>query len=131
MITPKLRIGGGLRLRKPTELEKPTAAQEAPQQVQDDKPGAEVSEVLRRFKEAAAGAERRFVDNTDSEYWICLGFQNRAQKEDFLRLSGLIALGDKYLDGVEVAKVLGVQLTVETPPMPKFKIDRKLLQLVR
>lgn len=121
MLTPKLKIGGGLRLRTQKPVEVPTEAI----------PGAEVSEVLKRFKEGAKAAERRFVDNTDSEYWICLGFQNRAQKEEFLRMTGLIELGDKYLDGVAAADVLGVELTVETPPVPKFKVDKKLLKLVR
>lgn len=121
MLTPKLRIGGGLRLRPQKPTETPVEAI----------PGAEVSEVLRRFKEDAVNAKRIFTENTDSEFWICLGFQNRAQKEEFLRLTGSIELGDKYLDGVAVADILGIELTVEVPKVPKFKIDRKLLKLVR
>lgn len=117
----KLQLGQRLRLRpKPPATEQPEAA-----------PGAEISETLRRFKERAKAEDKRFVDNTDSEYWICLGFQNRAQKEEFLRLTGIIALGDKFLDGMKVAKLLGVELATPIPITQRVKIDKKLLKLVR
>lgn len=121
----KLQLGGGLRLRKPTN--QPTAVtQQAEPQL-----GAEISETLRKFKERAKAEEQRFTDNTDSEFWICLGFQGREQKEEFLRLTGIIALGDKYLDGMEVARLLGVELTTPIPIAQRVKIDKKLLKLVR
>lgn len=86
----------------------------------------ELSEALRAFKERAAQADQRFLDNTDSEYWVAIGFQNRAMKEEFLRKLKLIEIGDKYLDGMEVAKVLGIQLETPIPAMPRFGHDRKL-----
>jgi len=117
----KLKLGGGLRLRpRPQATEQPEAA-----------PGAEISETLRRFKERAKAEDKRFVDNTDSEYWICVGFQSREQKEEFLRLTGIDRLGDKYLDGMKVAGLLGVELATTIPPVHKFKIDKKLLKLMR
>lgn len=86
----------------------------------------EIGEALRKFKERAQAADQRFVDNTDSEFWFCIGFQNRAQKEEFLTKLGLIDLGDKYLDGVEVARALGIKLETPMPEMPKFGHDTRL-----
>lgn len=105
---------------RPVATEQPEAA-----------PGAEIPELLARFKADAKRADAQMVANTDSEYWICIGFQSREQKEEFLRLTGIGKLGDKYLDGMKVAGLLGVELATTIPPVHKFKIDRKLLKLVR
>lgn len=51
----------------------------------------------------------RFVEATDSEYWVAVCFRTRGEKEAFLRAAGLAHLGDKYLDGAAVAAVLGVK----------------------
>ena len=61
-----------------------------------------------RKKMSAEG--KRFELATDSEYWACLCFQTREQKEAFLAALGVLYLGDKYLDGQEVAKKLGISL---------------------
>lgn len=86
----------------------------------------EMSEALRKFKERAAAADQRLLDNTDSEFWICVGFQNRAMKEEFLKKAGLFEHGDKYLDGVVVARVLGIQIETPIPSMPNFGFDSQL-----
>lgn len=66
------------------------------------------------------------MDNTDSEFWFCIGFQNRAQKDEFLTKLGIMELGDKYLDGVEVAKTLGIKMETPMPEMPNFGHDARL-----
>lgn len=87
---------------------------------------AELSEVLDGFKQRAEREQERFVDATDSEYWIAVCFQTRAQKEEFLEKLGLLADGDKYLDGLLVARKLGITIESPTPGKPKLKIDSKL-----
>jgi len=76
-------------------------------------------------EETVAGAKRiesaRFEDATDSEYWVAFCFQTRAQKEQFLRALKLIELGDKYIDGLEAAAVLGVEVTEPTPTWPELR----------
>lgn len=89
----------------------------------------ELSKVVQLFKERAKNEQRTFEDNTDSEYWIAICFQNRAQKEEFLLKAKLLELGDKYLDGVEVAEALGIQLQT-MPKFHKFKIDTSYIDLV-
>lgn len=64
------------------------------------------SAFMARQKAEAARVEAA----TDTEFWCALYFQTREQKEAFLRAMKLLELGDKYLDGCEVARVLGVTL---------------------
>lgn len=92
---------------------------------------AEVSEILTGFRGRAKREDQRFVDATDSEYWIAICFQTREQKEEFLHKAHLIDLGDKYLDGMAVAKVMGIKLTSRIPSMPSLRLDRKLQTLAR
>ena len=82
----------------------------------------EMSEVLKGFKQRAKREESRYWQTVDSEYWCCFCFQTREQKEEFLQKLGLLDLGDKYLDGLQVAQALGVELESPTPPMPKLRI---------
>lgn len=57
------------------------------------------------------GAEgKRFELATDSEYWACVCFQTREQKEAFLSAINVLWMGDKYIDGQAVAEKLGISL---------------------
>jgi len=61
-----------------------------------------VSATLAAFKERAKVERQRYIDATDSEFWVALCFQSRAAKEQFLRGHGIADLGDKYIDGAAV-----------------------------
>lgn len=91
---------------------------------------AEMSEILKKFKARAKEERALFYENVDSEYWVAIGFQSREQKEAFLRLAGWLALGDKYLDGLEVAEAMGIDIAAMTPPIRRVNIDRKWMPLV-
>jgi len=82
----------------------------------------EVNEVLDAFKARAKNENARLLDATDSEHWFAVCFQTREMKEEFLTKIGLMKLGDKYLDGMKVAKALGIPL--ESPVPPNRKITR-------
>ena len=57
--------------------------------------------------------------------------QTREQKDAFLQALNLVLIGDKYLDGQEVAKVFGVKLpAADVPYLPEPPIDRSLANLV-
>lgn len=60
----------------------------------------------------------------DSEYWFCVCFQTRDQKEAFLKAMKWFEHGDKYLDGKFVAKKLGVTL----PPIDLRFVPEKPLR---
>ncbi len=113
---------GAIDPRKPDE-----SRDEAIDRIEESVNG-EVNEILSAFKQRAEREDDRFTDATDSEYWVSIVFQNRAQKEEFLRKIGidLVHDGDKYLNGMKVAEVLGVQLETPVPPLPRNRrMDRE------
>ena len=66
-------------------------------------------------------SQKKFQQEMDTEFFFCVAFQNREQKEDFLKQTNLLQHGDKYLNGLEVAKTLGVKLTLMQNMREKFK----------
>lgn len=90
---------------------------------------ADMSDLLKSFKAKSAAENARFQDVTDSEYWIAVCFQSRAQKEAFLRALDLLADGDKYLDGELVAEKIGVKLDRQAP-RKATKVGKKFMALV-
>jgi len=67
----------------------------------------------------------------DSEYWVAFCFQTREQKEQFLRLAGLIGLGDKYIDGRKAAKLLGCPVTPAESRQRPLRVDKRYAKLAR
>ena len=64
---------------------------------------------------------------TDSEYWAAVCFETRAQKEAFLKALDVFRQGDKYLDGLEVARRMGIELpSGDFPYRSEAKPDKKL-----
>jgi len=84
------------------------------------------------FRNRAKTENARFALTTDSEYWACICFQTREQKEHFLAALKILEFGDKYLDGLLVAKRLGVilpesQVAYRTDP----KLNKDWLSFVK
>ena len=102
---------------------------------------AELAALTQAMKQAAnpdtarqfAKAKTTAIQRNDSEYWVAVCFQSRAQKEEFLRNARVTADdGDKYLDGVMLASKLGIALTPDTAPLLESgKIDPKLAKIAR
>lgn len=84
-----------------------------------------IEKVLSAFQTRAKTEQKRFEKATDSEYWVCVCFQTRDEKESFLKNAGLLECGDKYLDGWDVAEKLGVKFEREVEGFGKLKVDRK------
>lgn len=63
----------------------------------------ELGEVERSFRERMAAENKRFRDMCDTEYWFCVCFTSRAQKEEFLAKIG-IDTDLKYIDGKDMAR---------------------------
>lgn len=92
---------------------------------------ADLDAVKQGFRNRLKAENKRKVDATDSEYWFCMCFQSRAQSEAFLREIGWRKFGDKYLDGVKVAKMMGIELPDdEVPYVAEPKIDKAWAGLV-
>jgi hypothetical protein len=97
-----------------------------------------LSEAEAAFKARAQAEQERFELATDSEYWMAVCFQSRRQKEQFLAaLREKFGMGgdseaDKYIDGWEFAKALGIVLERENVPYnTSSKLDKKWLDLSR
>jgi len=71
---------------------------------------ADLDAVQKGFRDRMKEENDRFQLATDSEYWACICFQTREQKEAFLTALDIIKFGDKYLDGQKVAEALKIQL---------------------
>lgn len=94
---------------------------------------AEINEVLAGFKARARAEDDRFRLATDSEYWTCICFQSREQVEAFIKIMGIGNGTEKYLDGLRVAKKLGVLEQIPQANVPfntSSRRDYKLESLV-
>lgn len=92
----------------------------------------ETSAVLEAFKARAKAEQERFALATDSEYWVGLCFQTRAQKEAFLTEAKLIQHGDKYIDGQLLAQRMGIELPPAAVPYnTSARVDAKYAALVK
>lgn len=89
----------------------------------------ELDAVQEGFRNRAKAEHERFALATDTEYWACLCFQSREQKEAFLAALNILQHGDKYLDGPAVAKELGIDLpAADVPYNTSSKIDKAWLE---
>ncbi len=71
---------------------------------------AELSALEAAFRERRKDEDKRFKQATDSEFWFAACFPSRESKDAFLSAVGAARLGDKYIDGVALAKILGIEL---------------------
>ena len=83
---------------------------------------AELAVTLDTLLTNKKGKNEAYRIANDDEFWLAICFQSEEQKFRFLELSGWIALGDKYIDGLKVAQRLN--LAVEPIAMPKPKMTR-------
>jgi hypothetical protein len=66
----------------------------------------EIGELEAAFRNRIAKEEKRVAAAMDSEIWFCVYFRSREECNRFLRDHGLDRIGDKYLDGRMVDRVL-------------------------
>lgn len=73
---------------------------------------AEFDAIDQGYRDRAKQEADRFRRVTDSEYWFAVCFKSREEKNEFLKKVGVktALMGDKYLDGHMLAKILGIKL---------------------
>lgn len=94
----------------------------------------EISEALKAIKEEKRQRREAFRIIVDPEFWFAVCFQSREQKEEFLKLVDWYRLGDKYLDGLELADMLGVELEpvpLKAAELPKAAAGLRKHGLIR
>jgi hypothetical protein len=92
-------------------------------------PTEDAERVRSAFQQRADEEADRFTAATDSEFWVALCFQTRAQKDEFLEKLGVAALGDKYLDGRAVAAAMGIKLESPDVQRRNVRLNKRLLKL--
>lgn len=109
----------------------PTGTDELDGMGVEERAKAVLNEAQSAFRERARKENERMLLAVDSEFWVAFAFQTREQKEQFLKLANLIQLGDKYIDGWEAAKVLGIPIDRDDrqPYNTSDKLDQKWADL--
>lgn len=80
----------------------------------------ELGEVEKSSRERMSAENKRFRDMCDTEYWFCVCFTSREQKEELLEKLGL-PLDEKYIAGREFAKAVKAQLKTEDIKFARIK----------
>lgn len=98
----------------------------------EESPEVELSALQQGFRDRASQEAARFADATDTGYYSCIVFENRAQNDAFLTAIGMLGDSDLFLDGRAVAKKLGIDIPAGSGRAGSSgKVDPKFAKLVR
>lgn len=88
----------------------------------------EISEVLRRIKEEkrARGEQYRLI--TDPNFYLVLCFQSRGQRDEFIEKAKWGSLGYPYIDGLKLARLLGVDIAPVNLPRKQVRAAPRALR---
>lgn len=81
----------------------------------------ELLAVEKSFRERMSVENKRFRDMCDTEYWFCVCFTSREQKDEFLR-SLQLNPDEKYIDGKELARA--VKRPIKTKDLEFARISK-------
>jgi hypothetical protein len=96
----------------------------------------EVADMMTLIRENRKNNAERFRDIESGEFWFCVCFQSRSQKEAFVqKLLDTFAphwniehFGDKYISGLELAEMLGIPITPIALEVKKNRLAPKSLR---
>lgn len=85
---------------------------------------AEIAVLKEAFKDPLQKEREQKEKLTDGNFWFAVYFKSKEQKEEFLKKSGASKITSGiYIDGVQLADIIGVQLQ-ETPPLQKPELKK-------
>ena len=79
----------------------------------------ELGDVEKSFRERMNAESKRFRDMCDTEYWFCVCFTSREQKEEFLKKIGM-ETDVKYIEGKDMARAY--RKAIKTPDLDFAKV---------
>lgn len=94
----------------------------------------EVNDMMAQIRENRRSNAERFRDIEAGEFWFCVCFQSRSQKEEFIQKlldkfnHNGINFGDKYISGLELASLLGIQVKTITLEAKKNHLAPKSMR---
>jgi len=80
----------------------------------------EVSAALQAVLDERQERQDRYRLTNDRDYYVLVCFQSEEQKIDFLEKSGWLRYGDRLIDGLKLARELGVDIEAINLPMREF-----------
>lgn len=126
MLRPsKMRPGSGLRKQKPFDILKDVPALDNAEAEAKE----ETSAVLQGFADRKKAEATRQAYAEDGEFFTCLVFQSKDQRDAFIKALNLRPEDPQYLDGQAIAKALNIDLPAPAgkPTLPR--IDKDLADL--
>lgn len=78
---------------------------------------AELDALGKAFVARRGQEDRRYRQTVDSEYWFCVAFRCKEDKQKFLTEVGVDLREDKYVNGYDLARLLGLAGTGNNPPL--------------
>ena len=84
---------------------------------------------LETFKQHREEAREALEDMTDASYYLCVVFQSREQKEEFLSKVKLPCEGGMFSSGLKLAELMGVEVERKDFRFPEARLDRNLTEM--
>jgi hypothetical protein len=91
----------------------------------------EVNEVISSFSKRGEDEQKKFKDNVDANYFTVISFNNKEQLDEFLKKIKINVPDRQYINGLTLAKALGIEITSPSREAPgAFKASKRLKDLV-
>lgn len=94
----------------------------------EDSVDYEISEALRRIKEEKAARREQYRVMTDPNFFLVVCFQSTVQRDEFIEKAGWDDLGFPYVDGLRLARLLGVDVQPIHLPRKQVRAAPKALR---
>jgi hypothetical protein len=92
------------------------------------KPVQIVGEMEAAFRARKEASKAQFKDGSSTDYYLVIVFQNSAQVDEVEDFFG-IPRKSRFIDGIEMMRVCGVEIETKTGNQIKPKVDQKLAAL--
>jgi hypothetical protein len=90
----------------------------------------ELNELQVAFREKAKAEKDMQVKNTDSEFWSCVVFKTKEQRDSFLKLLNINEEDAQYINGQKLIKALELRIEqIEEKAPGKFRCNAEILEL--
>jgi hypothetical protein len=82
---------------------------------------AEFEAIKEELKQDDERFKKRYTANVDGDYYIAVVFTSQDMRNEFLQKAGITADEDCRVDGVKLAKKMGIELNTPHPKIIKLR----------
>lgn len=94
----------------------------------EDDANFEISETLQRILDEKKARREQYRVMTDPNFYLVVCFQSSVQRDEFIEKAGWQDLGAPYADGLELARLLGIDLQPVFLPRKQVRSAPKALR---